>query len=429
MHGATGREKSPDVLRGSNQRFSNGEHSDSGAGARILSAALANESDVLIVGGGIAGAGAAYEVAAFASVVLLERESRCGYHATGRSAASFTENYGSDVVRRLAMASRTFLEDPPAGFCSHPLLTARGMITVARVDQLELLGQQLERARSMVATITRIDVAAAIARVPVLRPDYVAGAFIEPHSMEVDVDGLHQGFLRAAKARGAHIVVNAEVRTIERKAGCWSLTTPAGTFRAPLLLNAAGAWADVVAERAGARPLGLVPKRRTAFNIPAPPGVDIRGWPLINDVAEEFYFKPDAGQLFVSPADATPSAAVDAYPADLDVAAGVERLERATTLQVRRVLRSWAGLRTFACDAAPVVGRDPRADGLFWLAGQGGYGIKTSPSLSRACASLIREGRLPEDLLQLGLTAAQLSPDRLCARGSGLFVNSTPRDS
>jgi D-arginine dehydrogenase len=428
LHGTTGRENSPDVFRGSNSRSSDDEHSDPSAGARILSAAHANSADVLIVGGGIAGAGAAYEVAAFASVVVLERENRCGYHATGRSAASFTENYGGDAVRRLAMASRAFLEDPPAGFCNHPLLAARGMITIARADQLELLERQLERAQTLVPTIARIDVARAVEQVPVLRQDYVAGAFIEPHSKEVDVDGLHQGFLRAARARGARIVVNAEVQTIERKRGCWFVTTPVGTFSAPMLLNAAGAWADTVAERAGAPPLGLVPKRRTAFNIPAPPGVDISGWPLINDVAEEFYFKPDAGQLFVSPADATPSTAVDAHPLDLDVAVGVERLERATTLNVRRVLRSWAGLRTFASDAVPVVGPDRRADGLFWLAGQGGYGIKTSPALSRACASLIRDRRLPEDLLRLGVTAAQLSPDRLRERDAGSLVTSTQRD-
>jgi D-arginine dehydrogenase len=374
-------------------------------------------ADVLIVGGGIAGAGAAYEIAAFAKVLVLERENRCGHHATGRSAASFTENYGGDVVRRLAIASRAFLEGPPAGFCDHPLLAPRGMITIAREDQMELLEQQLERARGLVSSIAKIDAAAAIGRVPILRKDYVAGAFIEPHSKELDVDGLHQGFLRAAKTRGASIVVNAEVLAIDRKSGRWSATTTAGTFHAPVLLNAAGAWADTVAERAGIRPLGLVPKRRTAFNIPAPPGIDIRGWPLVNDVAEEFYFKPDAGQLFVSPADATPSAPVDAYPDDLDVAAGVERLERATTLNVQRVSRAWAGLRTFASDALPVVGLDSGAEGFFWLAGQGGYGIKTSPSLSRACASLVRGRPLPEDLLRLGITASQLSPDRLRERG------------
>jgi D-arginine dehydrogenase len=385
----------------------------------------ANTADVLIVGGGIAGAGAAYEIAAFASVIVLERESQCGYHSTGRSAASFTENYGGDVVRRLAIASRSFLENPPANFCDHPLLSPRGMITIARADQLELLEQQLERARILVSTITRIDVAAAITRVPILRQDYVAGAFLEPHSKELDVHGLHQGFLRAAKTRGARIAVNAEVLSIGRKHERWSVTTSAGTFCAPTLINAAGAWADGIAERAGVRLLGLVPKRRTAFNIPAPPGMDVREWPMINDVGEEFYFKPDAGQLFVSPADATPSAAMDAYPEDLDVAAGVERLERATTLNVQRVSRAWAGLRTFASDASPVVGADGSAPGFFWLAGQGGYGIKTSPSLSRACASLIRHRRLPDDLMRLGITASQLSPDRL--RGPGADLNSNSK--
>jgi D-arginine dehydrogenase len=356
-------------------------------------------------------------------VIVLERESQCGYHSTGRSAASFTENYGGDVVRRLAIASRSFLENPPADFCEHPLLSPRGMITIARADQLELLAQQLERARILVSTITRIDVAAAVTRVPILRQDYVAGAFIEPHSRELDVHGLHQGFLRAAKARGARIVVNAEVQSIERTHERWSVATPAGTFCASTLINAAGAWADSIAERAGVRPLGLVPKRRTAFNIPAPPGMDVRGWPMINDVGEEFYFKPDAGQLFVSPADATPSAPMDAYPEDLDVAAGVERLERATTLNVQRVSRAWAGLRTFTSDASPVVGADSGAPGFFWLAGQGGYGIKTSPSLSRACAYLIRDRRLPDDLVRLGITASQLSPDRLRGLDANLDSN------
>jgi D-arginine dehydrogenase len=346
-------------------------------------------------------------------VVLLEREGQCGYHSTGRSAASFTENYGTPIVRRLAIASRAFLQNPPTGFCGHPLLSPRGMITIARADQLELLEQQLRLARALVSSIVKLEGVATLDRVPILRRDYVAGAFIEPHSMELDVNGLHQGFMRAAKAKGARIVVNAGVDAIERTGERWRITTRAGTFCAPIIVNAAGAWADELAQLAGIRPLGLTPKRRTAFNIPVPAGIDIRGWPMVNDVAEEFYFKPDAGQLFVSPADATPSRPMDAYPDDIDVATGVERLERATTLKVQRVTRSWAGLRTFAPDASPVAGHDGGADGFFWLAGQGGYGIKTSPSLSRACASLIREQRLPEDLLRLGITAAELSPDRL----------------
>ena len=378
-----------------------------------MSATLSTAADVIIVGGGIAGAGAAYELAAFASVILLEREKHCGYHSTGRSAASFTENYGGVVVRRLAMASRSFLQGPPSSFSDHALLAPRGMITIARADQLDLLEDSLRQAQALVPSIETIDVAETITRVPVLRRDYLAGAFIEPHCMELDVNGLHQGFLRGAKARGARIMVSAGADTIERVGETWRVTTGEGTFQAPTLVNAAGAWADIVAEQAGVRPLGLEPKRRTAFNVPVPAGVDIRRWPLINDVAEEFYFKPDAGQLFVSPADVTPSPAMDVYPDDIDVATGVERLERATTLNVRHVSRAWAGLRTFASDGSPVVGFDDAQDGFFWLAGQGGYGIKTSPALSRICASLIRERRLPGDLMRLGIEATDLSPSRL----------------
>ena len=373
------------------------------------------DADVIVVGGGIAGAGAAYEIAAFASVVLLERESRCGYHSTGRSAASFTENYGNAVVRRLAMASRAFLDNPPPGFCEHALLTPQPVITIARTDQLPLLQQQLDQARALVPSITRIEKAEVLSKVPILRADYVAGAFIEPHSMEIDVHGLHQGYLRGARIRGARVVVDAGVTAIEHRSARWWVTTPAGIFAAPVIVNAAGAWADAVADLAGVPPLGLVPKRRTAFTVPVPAGLNSRNWPMIDDVAEEFYFKPDAGGLFVSPADASPSAPLDAYPEDLDVAAGVERLERATHLNVTRVSRSWAGLRTFAGDASPVVGLDGDVRGFCWLAGQGGYGIKTSPALSRACAAVVRGSPLPEDFARLGIRADELSPDRLRA--------------
>jgi D-arginine dehydrogenase len=224
--------------------------------------------------------------------------------------------------------------------------------------------------------------------------------------------------LRGAKARGAQIAVNSAIETVERRGECWSVATRTGTFAARTLVNAAGAWADAVASMAGIAPLGLVPKRRTAFNVPVPAGTNIRGWPMIDDAGGEFYFKPDAGQLLVSPADATPSEPMDAYPDDVDVATGVERLERATTLTVTRVSRSWAGLRTFAHDASPVVGPDGSADGFVWFAGQGGYGIKTAPALSRACAALLRGRQLPEDLTRLEISAADLSPDRLRDRAT-----------
>ncbi|MBX3568027.1 MAG: FAD-binding oxidoreductase [Rhizobiaceae bacterium] len=371
------------------------------------------ETDVILVGGGIAGAGAAYEISASHRVVVLEREAQCGYHSTGRSAASFTENYGTATIRRLALASRGFLAEPPKGFCDHPLLGRRGMITIARADQRERLAKALDTARSLVPSIVPLDPAEAIARVPVLRPDYLAACFFEPNSMDLDVDGLHQGFLRGARARGATIRTNAEVREIRRAGDLWTVETTAGIFTAPRIVNAAGAWGDVVAAMAGVAPIGLQPKRRTAFNIPAPDGMSISGWPLIDDVGAEFYFKPDAGQLLVSPADATPSEPMDAWPDDMDVAIGADRLGQATTIEVQRVSRSWAGLRTFAPDGSPVVGPDGSAPGFIWLVGQGGYGIKTASAMSRICAAFVRGEGIPGDILDRGVTEADLGPARL----------------
>jgi D-arginine dehydrogenase len=373
------------------------------------------ETGVIVIGGGIAGAGAAYEIAANSAVVVLERESQCGYHSTGRSAASFTENYGTGTIRRLALASRGFLAEPPAGFCDHPLLARRGMITIAREDQRNLLARALDTAQSFVPSIVPIEPAEALARVPVLRRDYLAAAFFEPHSMDLDVNGLHQGFLRGARARGARIVTDAGAVAIGRHGDLWHVETPAGTFAAPRLVNAAGAWGDAVAAMAGARPIGLQPKRRTAFNIPAPEGMSVSAWPLVDDVGAEFYFKPDAGQLLVSPADATPSEPMDAWPDDMDVAIGADRLGRATTIEVQRVSRAWAGLRTFAPDGSPVVGPDDEATGFFWLVGQGGYGIKTSSAMSRICAALLRGQDIPGDILDRGVTAADIGPARLRA--------------
>ncbi|GAC1310336.1 MAG: FAD-dependent catabolic D-arginine dehydrogenase DauA [Steroidobacteraceae bacterium] len=368
---------------------------------------------MLVIGGGIAGASAAYEIAASSSVLLLEREAQCGYHSTGRSAASFTENYGNGVVRRLAIASRRFLETPPSGFCDHSLLLPRGLLTIARSDQLDLLAAQFKIATSLVPSIVAIEAAAALEHVPILRPDYVAAAFYEPDSMDLDVNGLHLGYLRGARARGVRVVVNCDVLAVDYRDAVWSVTTAQGSFEAPIVVNAAGAWADTIAGLAGLPPLGLVPKRRTAFNLPLPTGAASRGWPMVDDVGDELYFKPDAGQLLVSPSDATPSDPVDAQPEDLDVAVAVERFERMTRLPVMRVSRSWAGLRTYAPDGSPVVGWDGVGRGFFWLAGQGGFGIKTSPALSRACAAMIHGGDLPAELQQLSLTAEQLSPRRL----------------
>ena len=371
-----------------------------------------SEADILIIGGGIAGASAAAELAAFAKVIVLERESQCGYHATGRSAASFTENYGTPLIRRLAIASRSFFEAPPEGFSDHPLVAPRGMITIGRADQLDLLATQLEEGRALVPSMHAITVAEATARVPVLSPAYVAGAFEEPESREVDVNALYQGFLRLARKRGTLIVTDAGAEAIEHRGGRWSVETPKGRFTAPCLINAAGAWADQIAILAGIAPVGLTPKRRTAFIIEMPADRPVGGWPLVIDVGGTFYFKPDAGRLFVSPSDATPSEPMDAYPEDIDIAEGVERLEAATTISVERIAHSWAGLRTFAEDGSPVVGADPAAESFFWLAGQGGYGIQTAPAMGRVVAALASHEDLPADIRALGVSAADLSPAR-----------------
>lgn len=370
--------------------------------------------DVIVIGAGIAGAGAAFELSRTASVALIEREAQCGVHATGRSAASFTQTYGTPTIRRLAGASRPFLESPPPGFAEHPLLTPRGTVTIARVGQRDLLDQAYERARAFVPAMRRLAPDETLARVPILRPEAVAGgAMLEPGAMDLDVHGLHAGYLAGARRQGARLLCGAGVEAITSDGDGWQVTTQAGAVTGRILVNAAGAWADEVARLAGVAPLGLVPKKRTAFLLPLPVGVNGRGWPLVDDVGEQFYFKHEAGQLLVSPADAVPSPPGDVFADELDVAIGAERLEGATTLQVRRVARAWAGLRTFVTDGAPVVGPDPDRREFVWLAGQGGYGIKTAPALSRACAALIETGRLPDDLLGAGLTAGDLLPDRL----------------
>jgi D-arginine dehydrogenase len=234
----------------------------------------------------------------------------------------------------------------------------------------------------------------------------------EPAAMDIDVHALHQGFLRGLRARGGRVVTDAEVRSLRRRDGLWTAETTAGTFAAPIVVNAAGAWADEVARLAGIGTVGLVPKRRTAFTIEPPEGVAPSGWPAVVDVAETFYFKPESGRLLVSPADETPMPPCDVQPDEIDVASAAARLEAATTLQVRRIAHKWAGLRSFVADKTPVAGFAPDAEGFFWLAGQGGYGIQTSPAMGRVAAALAAGRGLPPDIAARGVTEAALSPAR-----------------
>lgn len=374
--------------------------------------------DVLVVGGGMAGASAAYELAATRSVVVLERETQPGYHTTGRSAALYTQTYGPPVVRALTVASWDFYTRPPAGFAEAPLLTPRGVLLVGRADQETDLQQALDEGQRFTPGIRRLDAAGALSRAPVLRADYVVGAVDEPDAMDIDVHGLLQGYLRGLKTRGGRLVTDAEVTAVTRADGLWQVDTPAGRFAAPVLINAAGAWCDVVAGRAGVAPIGLVPKRRTAVLVDPltdSPAVSqgVNGWPMVIDVSDAFYAKPDAGRVMLSPADETPMEPCDVQPDELDIAIAVDRVEQATRLSVRRIAHSWAGLRSFVADKVPVAGFDGDAEGFFWLAGQGGYGIQTAPAMGRCVAALVTGGTLPADVAALGVTPGDLSPARL----------------
>lgn len=379
-------------------------------------------ADVLIVGAGMAGASAAYFLAPHLRVLLLEREAQPGYHATGRSAAMYSETYGNATVRAITTASKPFYFKPPPGFAEHPLVTPRGSLivgTAADQDHLRTVWQDLRDLVPDVQWCTQDDI---LQRVPVLRPEAAHCGVYEPNAMDMDVHAIHQGFLRGAKAAGAQLVCSAGVQRMQRAAGAWRVDTEAGSFVAPIVINAAGAWCDELARLAGVAPVGLVPKRRTAFTAEAPTGCDIGHWPLVIDAHESFYFKPDAGVLLMSPANEDAMDPQDVQPEELDVAIAVDRIETATTLQIRQVRRKWAGLRSFVADKTPVVGFAPDAPGFFWLAGQGGYGIQTAPAMGELAAALVRGLPVPAAMAALGVRQEDVSPGRsglACAPAAG----------
>lgn len=372
-----------------------------------------NRVDFIIIGAGIAGASTGYWLSRQGRVAVLEREEHAGYHSTGRSAALYTVAYGTPQVRALTGASRAFFDNPPEGFSEHPILTPRGEMVVDFSDDPTELRRQLDSARENVPEAQLLDADQACALVPVLRREKVFGAMLDPSAADIDTDALHQGYLRGIRRNGGSVHTGHEVQAITRKADLWRVTTGQGEFTAPVLVNAAGAWCDGLATLAGVRPLGLQPKRRAAFIFAAPEGVDSHAWPALVSLDESFYFKPDAGMLLGSPANADPVDAHDVQPEELDIALGIHQIEEHTHMSIRRPTRTWAGLRSFFADGDLVAGYDDQAPGFFWVAGQGGYGIQTSAAMGEASASLILRQPLPEHLGRFGLTAAQLSPARL----------------
>lgn len=373
---------------------------------------MTTSCDFLVIGAGISGAAAAYALAAHGKVIVLEAEAVPGYHSTGRSAALYTKNFGNATVRALNRASLPFLSAPPEGFAEHPLVTPRGALTIAKAEQRAKIDALLEIGAHD-GSIVEVPQARALELAPHLRKDAVAFGAYEAGVMDMDVAAIHQGFLRGLKARGATVLCDAGVTGIERRNGAWLARTTSGTFAAPVVVNAAGAWADTIGAMAGARPVGLVPKRRTAIIVDLPNGMEPRRWPAVDEAGYGCYCKPEPGRVMASPADETPVEPCDVQPEDYDVAVIADWMERTTLIPVRRIARKWAGLRSFVADHSPVCGFDDAGDGFFWLCGQGGYGIMMAESLGRTTASLITRGKLPEDINAAGITAADIGPQRL----------------
>lgn len=379
----------------------------------------ARRCDVLVIGGGIAGASLASEIAPFRRVILLEREDRLAYHSTGRSAALFSQAYGPEPVRALSAASRDFLFRPPMGFADGPLMRPRGHLVFGLRGQEAALDAMAEDFRRHADGIERLSADDTICRVPALNPRQVGGGVFEPGAADIAVQRLHRGYLRLFRAFDGELICGGRVKSLTPEGAGWLVETGAGRIAAAVVVNAAGAWADEIVDRAGGSPLGLTARRRTAITVELAAPINAVDWPMTGDLDETVYFKAEPGRLLVSPADQTPVPPSDVQAEDLDVTAAVLRLERLTAMRVKRVVSRWAGQRTFAPDGLPVIGWDcDRAGGrpgFFWFAGQGGYGIQIAPAAARLAGRLLLGQPVPVDLADLGLTRGSFSPARFAA--------------
>jgi D-arginine dehydrogenase len=366
--------------------------------------------DFIVIGGGIAGVSLAAELAPHGRTLVLEQEQALGYHATGRSAAVIALDYGAPPLRALTQASLPLLLETEVD--GNRLSHRKGMLMIELPGQDGALEAYLKdptrRGQAREVTVDE-----ALALVPILTRSAIVRALFEPDLWALDADALLQWYRRRARAAGAEFRLSAEVTALAREGDVWQVAVGNVTEQAATVVNAAGAWADTLATRAGLKPLGLKPKRRTALTVPAPEGRDVQGWPAVIDMRETRYFKPDAGALMLSLADETDSPPCDAWADDEDVATAVDRVQQMADLPVDRVIATWAGLRTFAPDRLPVVGWATDAERFLWLAGQGGYGLQTAPAMAQLAASLVLGTPLPQALIDAGVQAAELSPARL----------------
>ncbi|MFN4144076.1 NAD(P)/FAD-dependent oxidoreductase [Aestuariivirga sp.] len=361
---------------------------------------MSKDFDIIVIGAGIAGASVAAHLAETHRVAICEMEERPGYHTTGRSAAAYEPNYGPPAILALTRAARTHFQE--GGF-----LTPRETLFFMPEGQEEAFAQLMGIQKGM----EEIPIGTAKEKFPLLQEGYAKRAVLDPGTADIDVDLLHQSYLKLFRQRGGELHCEHGVEALERN-GQWTVRTKDETLRSRIIVDAAGAWGDKVAEMAGRKRIGLQPKRRSIAVVPGPEGSDFMSWPLVGDVGETWYCKPQSGKLLVSPADATPVDPHDAYADDMTLAEGIERFQQAVDYEVTRVERTWGGLRSFAPDGSPVVGYDGEEDGFFWLIGQGGYGIQSSPALSRLAAALVRGETPPSDIMDEGLALSEISPRR-----------------
>lgn len=367
--------------------------------------------DVAIIGAGIAGTAIAAELPSSYKILVLEMEDTPGYHTTGRSAAILSPSYGPPVVRDLTQKSQDFFQNPSKEFTESPLLRRRGLLKIATAEQLrEINGNQLSNAS--LPDVEEWDTDKLRDEIPILRDDFQGRAWYEKDCWDIDVDILHQSYLRQLKKKGCRLICDARVEALAPLKNGWKLEINQGSFRAELVINAAGAWAGQIGEHAGATEIGLVPKRRTMVVVSAPEHVATKRLPMIVDSQENFYLKPEAGRLFLSPADETPSEPCDSQPEELDVAICIDRIEKVFDLDIRRIENQWAGLRSFVADKNPVCGFDPKVPNFFWMAALGGYGIQIIPELSRLAVRMIDAKDRENTLLTETSVLQGLSPDR-----------------
>lgn len=376
--------------------------------------------DVIIIGAGMAGLSAAYALAPSARVLVVDREETPGYHATGRSAAVYGASYGSEkpIVNALTKASEDFFLNPPDGFSEYPLYRDRGVLFVAHESQAQDLEAFYQQMKINNAHLQRLDREEVATRVPALKPEYCATGILDANVYELDVHALQEGYIRGLRRCDGKLVTGFDVDKLECRDGQWTVTSGDQNYCAPIVVNAAGAWVDKVAVLAGVNPVGIAPLKRTVILVDPPLNTVPDDWPMVVEFQEQFYFKPDAGKILVSSANEDLTEPCDAQAEELEIAYAAHYAEAATDLSIQRVVKSWAGLRSFVADRSPVIGFDEDKPGFFWLAGQGGYGIQTAPAAARLVASLILENSVSQELEPYNLSAEQFSRARL---GLGAF--------